>query len=163
MNVYIFLRKTLQKLRKAALRVGRLSRCQGVFTKRCHYNYSVTTVIFITITIWVFELSQFFFLVLHDLSFWVWLQLDLSSFVTICFLSFVTVWVLEFCHNLVFCFSFVTVWFFFSFVNIRFFYFSQFRFFSFVTNIQWAKILLLIWGFSVVHCAVRIVCGVLYV
>ena len=32
----IYLKKTSQELRKAALRVGRLSRCQGVFTKRCH-------------------------------------------------------------------------------------------------------------------------------
>ena len=40
---------------------------------------------------------------MHNFSFWVWLQFDLSSFVTICFFySFVTVWVLEFCHNLVF-------------------------------------------------------------
>jgi hypothetical protein len=60
--------------------------CQGVkvfLLKDVIIPTSVTTVIFITITIWVFELSQFnFFLVLHNFSFWVWSQFDLSNFVT---------------------------------------------------------------------------------
>ena len=73
---------------------------------------SVTTVNFITITIWVFELSQFYFL-----SF---AQFEFLSLVTIwsfkschtLFLSFITVWVLEFGHNLGFYFSFVSLIFF---------------------------------------------------
>ena len=58
--------------------------CQGVkvfLLKDVIITTSITTVIFITITIWVFELSQFYFLGLHNLSFWVWSQFDLSSFV----------------------------------------------------------------------------------
>ena len=49
---------------------------------------SVTTVVFITITIWVFELSQLFFFIFAQFE----------------FLSFITVWVLDFCHNLGFFF-----------------------------------------------------------
>ena len=89
-----------QELRIAALRVVG---CQGikVFSlKDVIITTSVTTVIFITITIWVFELSQFYFF-----SF---VQFEFLSLVTIwsfkcChifFYSFITVWVLEFCHNL---------------------------------------------------------------
>ena len=94
------LKKTLQELQKAALRVTLLSRCQGVFTKRCHYNFFCHYSHFYyyhNLSFWV--VTIYFFLVLHDLSFWDWLQ-DLLSFVAICFLSFVTVWVLEFCRNL---------------------------------------------------------------
>ena len=104
--------------------------CQGVkvfLLKDVIITTSVTTVIFITITIWVFELSQFyFFLVLHNLSFWVWPQFDLLSFVTICFFEFYHSLSSSVLPQLGFFFSFVTVLFFFSFVNIR-------VFFSFVT------------------------------
>ena len=106
---------------------------------------------FITITIWVFELSQFYFLVLHHLSFWVWSQFDLSSFVTICFFEFyhsLSSWVLP--QFRVF-FSFVSLIFFFSFVNTRvvflvfnnldFLFLSQFEFSSFVA----------IWVFKFCH------------
>ena len=61
----------------------------------------VTTVFFITITIWVFELSQFNFfkcctIWVFELGYNLICQV-LSQFVV---LSFVTVWVLEYCHNL---------------------------------------------------------------
>ena len=95
-----YLHYLVQELRIAALRVVG---CQGVKVfslKDVIITTSVNTVIFITITIWVFELSQFFFLVLYNLSFWVWSQFDLSNFVTIFFCCFITVWVIEFCHNL---------------------------------------------------------------
>ena len=62
--------KTLQELRIAALRVGRLSRCLGVFTKRCHYNYFCHYCHFYYYHSLSFELSQFYFiLILHNLSF----------------------------------------------------------------------------------------------
>ena len=79
-------RKTSQELRKAALRVVG---CQGVkvfLLKDVIITTSVTTVIFITITIWVFELSQFNFF----------------SFAQFEFLSLVTIWSFKFCHNLFF-------------------------------------------------------------
>ena len=96
--------------------------CQGVkvfFTKRCHYNYFC---------------HYCHFYNYHNLSFWVWSQFDLSSFVTtFIFLKFyhsLSYWVLPQLR-----FFFLSVWFFFSFVNFRvfFFNFSQFGFFSFVT------------------------------
>ena len=83
-------------------------------------NTFVTTVIFITITIWVFKLSQFYFVYFctiwvfefgHNLIFQVLSQFFFKFYHSLSF------WV---CHNLGF-FSFVTVWFFFSFVTIRIF------------------------------------------
>ena len=57
--------------------------CQGVFTKRCHYNYFC---------------HYCYLYYYHNLSFWVWSQINLSSFVTIFFCCLITVWVLVFCH-----------------------------------------------------------------
>ena len=67
--------------------------CQGVkvfLLKDVILTSSVTTVIFITITIWVFERFEFFSLVTiwsfkfcHNLFFWVLLQFEFLSFATI--------------------------------------------------------------------------------
>ena len=83
-------RKSCEKLR------WELVGCQGVkvfLLKDVIITTSVTTVIFITITILVFELSQF----------------NCFSFARFEFLSMVTIWSFKFCHNFVFL-SFVTVW-----------------------------------------------------
>ena len=112
--------------------------CQGVrvfLLKDVIITTSVTTVIFITITIWVFKLSQFnFCFVLYNLSFWVWSQFDLSSFVTIFFKFYhsLSSWVLL---QFRFFFSFVAVWFFLvlSILELVFFSFVTVGFFSFVT------------------------------
>ena len=96
-------------------------RCQGVkvffLLKYVIITSSVTTVIFITITIGVFEFG-------HNLIFQV-----LSQFV---FLGFITVWVLEFCHNLGLFFLvlsvFVTIWVFEFCHNLSFWVLSQFEF-----------------------------------
>ena len=78
--------------------------CQGVqvfLLKDVIITTSVTTVIFITITIWVFELSQF--------NFFSFAQFEFLSLVTIWSFKFcqkfflvLSVWVLEFCHSLSF-------------------------------------------------------------
>ena len=74
---------------------------------------------------------------MHNLSFWVWPQFDLSSFVTICFFEFyhsLSSWVLP---QLGFFFSFVTVRFFLVLSILEFFLvLSQFGFFSFVHNLS---------------------------
>ena len=104
--------KTSQVLRIAALRVVGCQGVKGFSQKDVIITTSVTTVIFITITIWVFELSQF--------NFFSFVQFEFLSLVTVCcfFLSFIFVWVLEFWHNLgffLFCHSLIL----FSLVNIR--------------------------------------------
>ena len=72
-------KETSRESRKAALRISHLlSRCQVVFTKRCHYNYYC-------------HYCHYYYY--HNLSFWV-----MSQFV----LSFVTIWVFKFCHNFFF-------------------------------------------------------------
>ena len=65
------LEKTSQELQKAALRVTQLSRCQGVFTKKCHYNYFCHYCNFYYYHNLSFQVVTIFFcfLVLHGLSF----------------------------------------------------------------------------------------------
>ena len=106
--------------------------CQGVkvfLLKDAIITTSVTTVIFITIIIWVFELSHLYFFSVVQFEFLSLVKIWSFKFChNFFYFSFITVWVLEFCHNLVF-FSFVTVWFclvlsildFFCFVTIRIF------------------------------------------
>ena len=104
-------RKTLQGLRKAALRVARLSRCQGVFTKRCHYNYFC-------------HYCHFYYY--HNLSFWV-ATIHFFSFAQFEFLNLVTIWSFKFCHNLFF--WVLSQFEFLSFAAIFFIVLSQFDFF----------------------------------
>ena len=97
------IQKTSQELRIAALRVVG---CQGVKVfslKDVIITSSVTTVIFITITIWVFELSQFVFFSFVQFEFLSLVTIWSFKFCYNFFLSFITVWVLEFSFNLVFC------------------------------------------------------------
>ena len=84
------LQKTLQESQKAAPRTShRLSRCQVVFTKRCHHCYC---------HYYYFHYYHYYYY--YNLSFWVLSQFEL--------LSSVTIWVFEFCHHLFF-FSLVTI------------------------------------------------------
>ena len=69
--------------------------CQGVklfLLKDVILTTAVTTVILLLSQFEFLSHQNYFFFILHNLSFWVWLQFDLSSFVTICFF--------DFCHSL---------------------------------------------------------------
>ena len=81
--VMMDLNKTSQGLQKAALRVGRLSRCLGVFTKRCHYSY-------------FFHYCHFYYY--HNWSFWVVTILFFFTFAQFKVLSLVTIWSFKFCN-----------------------------------------------------------------
>ena len=73
--------KTSQELRIAALRVVG---CQGVkvfLLKICHYNYFCHYCHLYYYHNLSLSCHNLIILVLHDLSFWVWLQFDLSSVV----------------------------------------------------------------------------------
>ena len=116
-------RKTSQELRIATRRVVGCQDVQGVFTKRCHYNYFC-------------NYCHFYYY--HNLSCWV-VTILFFSFAQFEFLSLVTIWSFKFCHNLFFL-SFITVWvlkfcynvFFLLFFSFFFFVLSVFDFFSFV-------------------------------
>ena len=69
--------KNIARIAKAALRKShRLSRCQVVLTKRCHYNYYC-------------HYCHYYYY--HNLSFWVMSKFELS---------FVKIWVFKFCQFL---------------------------------------------------------------
>ena len=104
--------KTSRESQNATQRTSlQLSRCQNVFTK----------ILFLKFFLLLFILRFFsYFKFCHNLNFWVFLQFE--------FLSFVTIWVLsqlEFCHNS----SFVKIWVFGQNLSL-----SHFEFLNFITN-----------------------------
>ena len=130
----IWFKKNITRITKAALRkFHRLSRCQVVFAKRCHYNY------------YCLYCHYYFF---HNLSFWVMSKFELG-FVTIC--------VFKFCHIFFLVWSpfflvrsqlFFLIWshFFLSLVTTFFLVWSPFFLMSLITFFLSLIIFFLVWS-----------------